>query len=257
MRSIWTGSINFGLVNIPVKLYTAVRESHLHLNFLRKNDLCPIGYTKVCRKTGEEVKKEDIVRGYEYQKGDFVILNEDDFKRADVEKTYSITIEDFCLEKDIDIKYAEKPYYLEPEKSGFTVYALFREALTEAKKVGIGKFVLKEKEHLVMLKPQGSVILLTMLRYHEEILDISELHLPEKTKIPKNQIELALELIDKLSGPFKPEKYKDTYTEKLKQIINAKKKGKKITTKEPKLPKSTHAPDIVSRLKESLAMANH
>lgn len=257
MRSIWTGSINFGLVNIPIKLYTAVRENHLHFNYLHRQDLSPISYAKVCRKDGKEVKAEDIVRGYEYQKGDFVVLNEEDFKKADVEKTYSITIDDFVLEKDVDIKYADKPYYLEPEKQGTVVYALFREALIESKKVGIGKFVLKEREHLVMLKPQGSVIVLNLLRYHDEILDISELHLPEKVKIPKNQMDLALELIDKLSGPFHPEKYKDTYTEKLKQIINDKKKGKKTTTKEFKPSKTTHTPDIVARLKQSLAAAGH
>lgn len=257
MRSMWTGSINFGLVNIPVKLYTAVQESHLHLNFLRKDDLCPIGYKKVCRNTGEEVPKEDIVRGYEYQKGDYVILDEEDFKKADVQKNYSITLDDFVPEKDIDIMYAEKPYYLEPEKQGAQVYALFREALIESKKVGLGMFVLKEKEHLVMLKAQGSVIILTLLRFQEEILDISDLHLPEKTKIPKNQMDLALELINKLSGKFQPDKYKDTYTEKLKEIINAKKKGRKISTKEFKPAKTTSAPDIVARLKQSLAHAGH
>jgi DNA end-binding protein Ku len=255
MRSVWTGSINFGLVNIPIKLYTAVRESHLHLNYLRKGDLCPIGYTKVCRKTGEEVKKEDIVRGYEYQKGDFVILDESDFKKADVEKNYAINIEEFVPETDIDIKYAEKPYYLEPEKQGIATYALFREALTHVKKVGIGKFVFKEREHLVMLKAQGSVILLNLLRYQEEVLDISELHLPEKMKVPKNQIDLALELIDKLSGRFHPEKYKDTYTDKLKQIIASKKKGRKVPIKAVRPAHITASNDIVSRLKESLAMA--
>jgi DNA end-binding protein Ku len=254
MRSIWSGSINFGLVNIPIKLYTAVRPSHLHLNFLRKDDLCPIGYQKICRKTGEEVKPEDIVRGYEYQKGDYVVLDESDFKKADVEKTYSITIEDFVLEKEIDIKYAEKPYYVEPEKQGKIVYTLFREALGEAKKVGIGKFVLRDREHLVMLKPQGNLIILNVLRYASEIVDPSDLDIPQKVKVPRNQIELALELIDKLSGPFEPEKYKDTYTEKLKDIIEAKKKGKKIPVHDHK-PSRHVAPDIVSRLKESLAMA--
>jgi DNA end-binding protein Ku len=155
----------------------------------------------------------------------------------------------------VDIKYADKPYYLEPEKQGKAVYALFRDALTEVRKVGIGKFVLREREHLVMLKPQGSVIVLNLMRFPDEIIDISELNLPEKVKVPRNQLDLALELIDKLSGPFQPEKYKDTYTDKLKQIINAKRKGKKITTKAAKSGGPTMAPDIVSRLKQSLAMA--
>jgi DNA end-binding protein Ku len=256
MHSIWSGSINFGLVSIPVKLYPALKENHLHFNYLHRTDLSPISYLKVCRKDGKEVPKDDIVRGYEYQKGDFVVLNEEDFKKADVEKTYAIAIEDFVPEKEVDIKYADKPYYLEPEKQGISVYALLREALIESKKVGIGKFVLKDREHLVMLKPMGSVIVLNLLHYYSEIQDISELHLPEKSKLPKNQLELALELIEKLSGSFHPEKYKDTYTEKLKDIIEAKKKGKKVTAKGHKPTKTTHVPDIVSRLKESLAMAN-
>lgn len=254
MRSLWTGAINFGLVSIPVKLYTAVRESHLHFNFLRRSDLCPIGYTKVCRKTGEEVPPEEIVRGYEYQKGDFVVLDEKDFEKADVEKNYAIVIEDFVLEKEIDIKYAEKPYYVEPEKAGHQTYALFREALNESKKVGIGKFVLKDKEHLVMIKAQGNIIIANLLRFESEIVDPSSLDIPGKTKIPKNQLDLALELMDKLSGPFAPSKYKDDYTERLKEVIEAKKKHIKIPTKELKV-KHTAVPDIVSRLKESLAMA--
>jgi DNA end-binding protein Ku len=256
MRSIWSGSINFGLVNIAVKLYTAARENHLHLNYLRRNDLCPISYKKVCRETGEEVKSEDIVKGYQYEKGDYVVLEEEDFKKADVEKTYSIDIEDFVPEKEIDVKYAEKPYYLEPTKESKKVYVLFRDALADAKKVGIGKFVLKDREHLVMIKPEGHGLTLNVLRYHSEIVDPSELDIPDKMTIPRNQIDLALELIDKMSGHFKPEKYHDTYTEKLKAIVDAKKKGKKITYKEAKPPR-TGTPDIVSKLKESLAMAGH
>jgi DNA end-binding protein Ku len=254
MRSIWTGAINFGLVSIPIKLYSAVRESHIHFNMLREKDLCPIGYKKICRNTGEEVSSDEIVRGYQYHKGEYVILDDEDFKAADVEKTYAITIEDFINEKEVDIKYAEKPYYIEPDKKSKSVYALFREALTEAKKVGIGKFVLKDREHLVLIKAQSNYLFLNMLRYHNEIINAQDLDFPEKAKIPRNQMDLALELIDKLSGPFHPQKYKDTYTDKLKAIIEDKKKGRKIPHKKVKLAK-TAAPDIVSKLKESLALA--
>lgn len=254
MRAIWSGSINFGLVSIPVKLYTAVQPNHLHLNLLRKEDLCPIGYKKVCRRTGEEVAKEDIVKGYQYHKGDYVVLDEKDFEKADVEKTYSITIEDFVEEKDVDIKYAEKPYYLEPDKKAQQVYGLFGEALQKSGKVGIGKFVLKEKEHLIMLRFHEDVLMLNVLRFHSEIKDPQELDLPKKVKIPRNQLELALELIDKLSGPFKPEKYQDTYNDRLKEVVEAKRKGKAPVTKGTK-PRRAPAPDIVARLKESLAMA--
>jgi DNA end-binding protein Ku len=252
---MWSGSINFGLVNIPVKLYTAVRSANLKFNFLRKNDLCPIGYTKVCRKTGEEVPSDEIVRGYQYQKGDFIVLDEEDFKKADVEKTYSITIEEFVDEKQIDHMYYDRPYYVEPEKAAAHTYALFREAMAASKKAGIGKFVLKDREHLVMLKAHSNIIVLNILRFQREIVDPSELNIPGKAKIPKNQLDLALELINKLEAPFKPEKYHDDYTEKLKKVIEAKTKGKKIPVKAAKAPKRTATPDIVNRLKESLAMA--
>jgi len=253
MRAMWSGSINFGLVNIPVKLYTALKPDRLHFNYLRKEDLCPIGYKKVCRRTGEEVPKEDIVRGYQYQKGDYVVLDEEDFKKAEIEQTYSITIEDFIDEKEIDISLGEKPYYLEPEPKSKYVYALFREALGRSGKGGIGKFVLKEREHLVLLRARDGCIMINLLRFQAEIVSPSQLELPGKVSIPKNQMELALELIHKLSGPFHPEKYKDTYTERLREIVGAKKKGRKITISEER-PEMTPVPDIVSRLKESLSL---
>lgn len=252
MRSLWTGSINFGLVNIPVKLYTALKPQQLHFNFLRKDDLCPIGYKKVCRRTGEEVPREDIVRGYQYQKGDYVVLNEDDFKKAEMEQTYSIRIEDFVDEREIDLSLAEKPYYLEPEKKFKYVYALFREALARSGKAGIGKFVLREKEHLVLLRERNNCIMINLLRFQNEITSVSGLDLPKKVSVPGNQLELALELIHKLSTSFDPAKYQDTYTERLKEIVEAKKKGKKIRVTEER-PEMTAVPDIVSRLKESLA----
>lgn len=253
MRSIWSGSINFGLVNIPVKLYTAVKANALHFNYLRKDDLCPISYKKVCRSTGEEVPKEDIVRGYQYKKGDYVVLDEEDFRQAQMEQTYSINIEDFVDEKDVDISLAEKPYYLEPEKKSKYVFALFREALGHSKKAGVGKFVLKEREHLVLLRQHDEGIMIDLLRFPSEIVEPADLDLPKKVAIPKNQMDLALELINKLSGPFEPSKYKDTYREKIFEVVEAKKKGKKPAAKEF-VQEATAVPDIVSRLKESLSI---
>ncbi len=249
--------ISFGLVNVPVNLYVAVKPELREMNLLRKDDFCPIQYKKVCRLTGEEVPFKDIVKGYEYRSGDYVVLNETDFKKADIKKTYTIDIEVFVDEEDIDARYIEKPYYLEPQKKAHKTYALFREAMAKAKKVGIGKFVLRDREHLVMLKPEGKVIVLIELRFAASLRDPSNLDLPATASVPKNQMDLALELIKKLEGAFKPETFKDTYAARLKAIIAAKRKGKPVHVKEEKVPRETEVEDILSKLKESLSATRH
>lgn len=255
MRALWSGMISFGLVNIPVKLYTAVKTEPYQMNYLRREDLCPIQYKKVCRRTGEEVALEHIVKGYQYKKGDYVVLDEEDFKKADIKKTYTIDIEVFVDDNSVDLKYADKPYFLEPEKKSQKAYALFREAMRKSKKAGIGKFVLKDREHLAMLRPENRAIMLILMRFDALLKDPSELDLPpQEIKIPQNQMELALELIGKLRGDFNPGQFKDTYTEKLRQIIEAKKKGKYVHAEEVSLA-STEAGDILAKLRQSLATA--
>ena len=204
MRAIWSGMISFGLVNIPVKLQTAVTADTFSMNYLRKDDLCPIQYKKVCRRTGEEVPFEDIVRGYQYEKDDYVVLKEEDFQKAASKKTYTIDIELFVNEKEIDFKYIEKPYYLEPEKKAHATYALFRQALAESAMAGIGRFVLKDREHLVMLKADHEVILLFVMRFAATLKKTSELDLPKPAEIPRNQKELALELEDRGYAEYEP-----------------------------------------------------
>ena len=256
-RPSWRGMISFGLVNVPVNLYTAVKPEIHEMNYLRKDDLCPIAYKKVCRLTGEEVPFKDIVRGYEYRDGDYVVLKDEDFDKADVKKTSAIEIEVFVDERDVDPKYIEKPYYLEPQKKADKAYALFREAMAATKKVGIGLFVLKDREHLVMLKPEGRVILLVLLRFAASLRDLSELDLPAKADVPKAQMELALDLIKKFEGPFKPEAYKDTYAARLRSIIAAKAKGKTVHVPEQEAPRATEVEDIMAKLKESLSATRH
>jgi DNA end-binding protein Ku len=256
-RFSWRGMISFGLVNVPVNLYRAVKPEIHEMNYLRKDDLCPIAYKKVCRLTGEEVPFKDIVRGYEYRDGDFVVLKDEDFEKADVEKASAIEIEVFVDEKDVNPKYIEKPYYLEPQKKSDKAYALFREAMAASKKVGIGMFVLRDREHLVMLKPEGLVILLILLRFAASLRDTSELDLPEKADVPKNQMELALDLIKKFEGPFKPKAYKDTYAARLRSIIAAKAKGKTVHVPEEEAPRATEVVDIMAKLKESLSATRH
>lgn len=254
MRPMWSGMISFGLVNIPVKLYTAVKSSAFEMNYLRRDDLCPIQYKRVCRRTGEEVPYENIVRGYEYRKDDYVVLDDRDFEKADLKKTYTIDIEVFIDERDVGPEYFEKPYFLEPDKRAHKTYALFRQAMVRAGKVGIGKFVLKDREHLVMLRPDNKVITLILMRFSELLKNYQELDLPGEMTIPKNQLALALELIGKLQGRFKPRDYRDTYSEQLKKVIEAKKRGKTFHIEKPK-PEITEVRDIMVKLRQSLSAA--
>jgi DNA end-binding protein Ku len=256
-RPIWTGMISFGLVNVPVTLHSAVKPEIHAMNYLRKDDLCPISYKKVCRSTGEEVPFKNIVKGYEYKEGDYVVLSDEDFQKADVKRTSTIDIEVFVDEKDVDPKYIEKPYYLEPDKKAHKAYALLREAMVRSKKIAIGRYVLKDREHLVMLKPEGGVILLVQLRFAATLRSPAELNLPAKVDVPKNQMELALELIKKFEGPFKPETYKDAYAAELKSIIAAKAKGKTVHLKKEEAPRETEVEDILSKLTESLSQTRH
>ncbi len=256
-RPMWTGMISFGLVNVPVTLHSALRPEIHAMNYLRKDDLCPISYKKVCRSTGEEVPFKDIVKGYEYREGDYVVLSDEDFERADVKRSSTIDLEVFVDEEDVDPKYIERPYYLAPEKKAQKAYALLREAMAKSGKVGVGRFVLKDREHLVMLKPEGPVIILIQLRFAATLRSPAELSLPAKIDVPKNQMELALELIKKFEGPFKPEAYKDAYAAQLKSIIAAKAKGKTVHLKKEEAPRETEVEDILSKLSESLSQTRH
>ncbi|MCB4791561.1 MAG: Ku protein [Elusimicrobia bacterium] len=252
MRALWSGLVNFGLVNIPIKIQTAVKTDTYSMHYLRKDDMCPIQYKKVCRRDGQEVPLGDIVRGYEYEKGDYVVLKEEDFQKAAVKKTYTIAIELFVNEREVDFKYIEKPYFLEPEKRSHAAYALFRSALQESGMVGIGRFVLKDREHLALLKADHEVIMLIVMRFASTLKKTSGLDLPKNADIPRNQKELALELINKHKGHFRPEQFKDNYIEQLKRIIETKKHGKTIHV-EKETPQETAASDILEKLKKSLA----
>jgi DNA end-binding protein Ku len=252
MRAIWTGALSFGLINIPIRLYSATAtEERLSFDMLHKKDLSPIRYARVCRTDGKEIPYQDIVKGYEYKEGDYVVLTDEDFKKASPRKTKTIDILDFAKETEIDTIFYEKPYYLEPDKGAEKAYALLREALKKSKKVGVASFVLRNKEHLAVIKPYGRAILLNQLRFQEELRKPEGLNLPEASKARNKEIDMALALIDQLSEPFKPEEYKDTYKRELKKVIEAKAKGKKLKVKE-KVPEPTDVVDLVAMLKASL-----
>jgi DNA end-binding protein Ku len=250
MRAIWSGALSFGLVNIPVKLYSATSANSLNLDMLHKKDLSPIRYARICRADGKEVPWEDIVKGYEYQKGDYVVLTDEDFKKANVEKTKAIEIESFVKESEINPIYFEKPYYLEPEKSATKAYGLLRESLKKSKKIGLAKFVLRNREHLAAIRPEGKAIVLEQMRFNEEIRPVTDLNLPADQKTGK-ELDIALALINQLTEHFDAKKYKDTYTDELKKVIEAKKKGKPIKAK-GKEPTPTQVTDIMAMLKKSL-----
>lgn len=250
MRSIWTGSISFGLINIPVKLFSAVQESSLDLDMLDSKDHSNIKFKRVNENTGKEVDYADIVKGYKLD-DNYVILEDEDFEAADAEKTKMIEIINFVDQKEIDSLYYEQPYYLEPEKSAGKAYALLRDALEASGKVGVTTFVLRNKEGLAILKPYKNVIVLNRIRFSQEIRETSELNLPPLSKTKTKEMEMANKLVEQLTEKFNIEEYKDNYTAKLLKIIKQKSKGKKITA--PKM-KVVHkqSDNLMEMLKASL-----
>lgn len=249
MRAIWTGAIGFGLVNIPVKMYSATQSSSLDLDMLDKKDHSNIKFQRVNEKTGKEVAYENIVKGYKYN-GDYVILTDEDFKKASPEKSKLIEIAQFVDEKDIDTMYYETPYYLEPEKTGAKAYALLRDSLAKSGKVGLGTYVMRTKEVVAVIKPMDDVLVLNKIRFAEEIRDHKELNVPEGKSKP-NEMKMAMALIDQLSGPFELDKFKDNYSEQLMKFIEAKAKGKKITSPTMRVVHSK-SQDLMEQLKASL-----
>jgi len=251
MRAMWSGSISFGLVNIPVKMFSGSESKTLDLDMLRKKDLCPIKYLRVCKTDNKEVPYEEIVKGYEYSDGEYIVLTDKDFESASLEKTHLIDILDFVDEREIDTRYFEKPYYLEPDKTGPKAYALLREALKRSGRVGIASYVLRNRGSLGVIKPLGDLLVLNEIRFQNQLRNPEELKLPGSENIREQEVELALSLIDQLTTTFEPSKYKDKYLDDLKQLIEEKAQGK-----EPRAPELPPQPakviDMMELLKESL-----
>ncbi len=251
MRPLWTGAIGFGLVNIPVKLYSATESSDLDLDMLDKKDHSNIRFMRVNEKTGKEVKWENIVKGF-LVRDKYVVLDDQDFEKANAVKTKLIEIDDFVDASEINSVYYETPYYLAPEKSGVRPYALLREALLKTKKVGIASFVMRNKENLAILRAQDDVIILNRIRFAQEIRDTKELSLPAKTAVKAGELKMAITLINQLSGKFNIVKYKDTYSAALMKVIQAKAKGKQTTVPHMKVVHSKTR-DLMEQLKASLS----
>src|SRR3954464_5472286 len=212
-RAIWKGSISFGLVNIPIALYSATRREELKFRLLRKTDLSPVNYKRVAEKDGREVAWDQIVKGYEYEKGKFVVLKDEDFQRVDLEATQTVDIQDFVDLEEIDPMYFYKPYYLEPQKGGDKAYVLLRDSLKTNKKVGIAKVVIKTRQYLAGVKPEDGVLVLELMHFGDELADSGKLHVPKKLEAGKREMDMAKALIENMTAKWDPEKYHDDYRE--------------------------------------------
>ena len=253
-RAIWKGSISFGLVNIPIALYPATKREELKFRLLRKTDLSPVNYKRVAEKDGKEVPWDQIVKGYEYEKGKYVVLQDEDFQRVDIEATQTVDIQDFVELDEIDPIFFYKPYYLEPQKGGDKVYALLRDALKDSKKVGVAKVVIKTREYLASVKPEDGALVLELMHFADELADTSKLHILKKVEVGKREMDMAKALIGSMSTKWNPEKYHDDYREALMEVIEEKVEagGKEIEEKPRQARKPTKVIDLVSVLQKSL-----
>ena len=254
MRAIWSGSISFGLINIPVKLYSGSKERALQFHMLDRRTLSPIHYKKVRASDNKAVAQEDIVKGYEHAEGKFVLLEPEDFQHANPHKTSAIDIVRFSNLSDIDAKYYEKPYYLEPEKKSAKAYTLLRDALEKSGKAGIATFVMKDHEHVCAIVVDGKALQLLQLRFDDELADPKSVKIPPAT-YSKNEEKMAISLINQLTEPFSPKDFKDTYTNDLLKVIRRKAKGKSVRIKEEAPTKDTDMKDLMAMLKKSLEVS--
>ena len=251
-RALWKGSIAFGLVNIPVELQTAVRDSRPRFRMLHAEDKSPVKFERVCAREGKPVAWDELVKGYEYEKGRFVILTKDDFKAAALEKTRTIDIRSFVKPEEIDDRFFETSYYLVPPKGSERAYALLREAMRQTERVGVATIVLREAQHLAALEVVGNAIVLTQMRYAEELVDTSGLGFPARTEIRKPELEMARTLVMNLADEWKPEQFTDEYRENLMKIIKARMKGKEVHLTEKVEPQQAEVVDLMERLRQSL-----
>jgi DNA end-binding protein Ku len=254
---MWNGSISFGLVTIPVALYPATRKEELTFRLLRKSDQSPVNYKRVAEADGKEVPWEEIVKGYEYEKGKFVVLKDEDFKRVDLEAAaQTIDIMDFVEVEEINPMYFQKPYYLEPQKGGDKAYALLREALRDSGKIGIAKVVIRTREHLAGVKAQGKAIILEIMHFSDELVDADTLKFPQSNLARAREVEMAQKLIEGMTAKWDPDKYEDEYKTQLMKMIEEKIKHPKKRQPAPKAQKKpSNIIDLMSVLEESLSHA--
>jgi len=252
MRPIWKGSISFGLVYIPVAVYPATREEKVSFRQLRSIDLSPIRYKKVAEADSKEVPAEQIVKGFEYERGRYVVMKEEDFEKVRIESTHSIDITDFVELEQVDPKFFYKPYFLEPQKGGEKAYAVLHKALSGTGKIGIAKVVISNREHLAAVKPDGLFLILELMHFASEILSAEILKNGSATAVTDKELKMAQALIDSMSVSWEPEKYRDEYRTALMEIIEQKAKNKQVAAKVAPAPTPTNVVDLVKVLQDSL-----
>jgi DNA end-binding protein Ku len=252
MRPIWKGSISFGLVYIPVAVYPATREEKLSFRQLRSTDLSPIKYKKVAEADSKEVAADQIVKGFEYERGRYVVLKDEDFEKVRIESTHSIDITDFVELEQVDPKFFFKPYFLEPQKGGEKAYAVLHKALSGTGKIGIAKVVISNREHLAAVKPDGLFLILELMHFAQEIVSAEILKNGSATAVTDKELKMAQALIDSMSVSWEPEKYQDEYRTALLEIIEQKAKNKQIAGKPAPAPAPTNVVDLVKVLQDSL-----
>mgnify|MGYP000054454710 CR=1 FL=1 len=259
MRAIWKGSISFGLVSIPVALQTATRTEDLKFRLLRAKDLSPVNYKRVAAVDGKEVPWEQIVKGYEYEKQKFVVLKEEDFKRVDLEATDTIDIVDFVDLAEINPIYFHRPYYLEAQKGGASTYALLRQVLADTNKAGIAKVIIRTRQHLAAVKTNGSLLVLQLMHFADELVPASTIKPPAtEKKIGRREVEMAKALVNQMTEDWDPKRYTDDYRSALMKLIDRKVKsgGKPLPGSDRHENRPTDVIDLAAVLKQSLAEAN-
>src|SRR6201984_1564159 len=251
MRPIWKGSISFGLVYIPVAVYPATREEKLSFRQLRSSDLSPIRYKKVAETDSKEVPADQIVRGFEYERGRYVVLKDEDFEKVRIESTHSIDITDFVDLEQVDPKFFYRPYFLEPQKGGEKAYAVLHKALSGTGKIGIAKVVISNREYLAAVKPDGLFLILELMHFASEVLTPEELNRP-KTELNEKELKMAHALIESMSSTWEPKKYRDEYRDAVMELIEQKANKKELGPKIEVKPRATNVVDLVKVLQESL-----
>ena len=256
MKSIWNGTISFGLINIPIKVYSATKSNEVNFHFLHEEDLGRISTERICKKCGQSLGYNELVRGYEHQKGKYIPLTEGDFEKINVESMKTITIMDFVDPQEIDPMFFEKSYYLSPDENGEELYVLLKEALLGKRKVGVAKFSWYEREHLAIVKANEQALMLNVMHFADEISPPQELTFPtrEQVQISENEVELAERLIEAMTAQFAPERYKSSYFQGLRELIDKKRAGLELEAKPlPRVP--TQAAELKAKLKESVVQA--
>ncbi len=253
-RPIWKGSITFGLVNIPIALFPATRMEDLKFRLLRGSDLSPVNYKRVAERDGKEVPWDQIVKGYEYEKGKFVILKEEDFRRVDIEAAQTVLIEAFVEQEEVNPMFFHKPYYMEPQKGADRAYVLLRDALRSAGKIGIARVVIKTREHLAAVKPQDEGLVLELMHWASELRELEDFRQPKESRPAAKELNMAKMLIESMSQKWDADAYRDEYREAIEEIIEEKiaSGGKKAPGKVPRKKPASNVIDLVAVLEESL-----